>query len=154
VRRRRFRLPTEITLPGPERHGDAIPKAEARRRLRGDGDGGDDGGGARERLRRRVIALLFGLVFLSGAMAALFGERGYVDVRRAGGEARQLEAEVGALRESVDDLRDEIRELKRDPAAVERLAREELGMARRDEVVFVLPDPEGRDLEPLSRDAR
>jgi cell division protein FtsB len=153
VRRRRFRLPAEITLPGAEDHGDAIPKEEAKRRKR---EEAVERGGRRqrlpERLRRRAAWLIFGLVFVSGGMAALFGERGYFDVRGEAANARRLERDVAALRESVADLRAEIDGLRGNSSEIERLAREQLGMARRDEVVFVLPDEEREALEPLKTD--
>ena len=154
MRRRRFRLPAEITLPGAEHHGDAIPKEEARRRKRQ--QGGDGGGRERlpERLRRRAVLLIFGLVFVSGGMAALFGERGYLDARREAANIRLIERDVTDLRESVAGLRTEIEGLRSDPSAIERLAREQLGMARRDEVVFVLPDDEREALEPLNSGAK
>jgi cell division protein FtsB len=44
-------------------------------------------------------------------------------------ENEELERDVGHLRIDVQQLRD-------DPAAVERIARDELGMVRRSEVVF------------------
>jgi cell division protein FtsB len=40
------------------------------------------------------------------------------------------------LRRDVERLRVQVRELRDDPAAVERIARGELGMVRKNEVVF------------------
>ena len=45
---------------------------------------------------------------------------------------RNLEREIGGLRTEVQDLRDS-------PAAVERIARDQLGMVRKSEVVFQFP---------------
>jgi len=47
-------------------------------------------------------------------------------------ENRNLEREIGGLRTEVQDLRDS-------PAAVERIARDQLGMVRKSEVVFQFP---------------
>jgi cell division protein FtsB len=47
-------------------------------------------------------------------------------------ENRNLEREIGSLRKEVQDLRDS-------PAAVERIARDQLGMVRKSEVVFQFP---------------
>ncbi len=51
-------------------------------------------------------------------------------------ELDQVTAENDDLRREVQRLRVEVRELRDDPAAVERIARGELGMVRRSEVVF------------------
>ncbi len=48
----------------------------------------------------------------------------------------QVNAENDELRRDVQRLRVEVRQLRDDPAAVERIARDELGMVRRSEVVF------------------
>jgi cell division protein FtsB len=51
-------------------------------------------------------------------------------------ELEGVEAENAELRRDVDHLRVEVAGLRDDPAAVERIARDELGMVRRSEVVF------------------
>jgi cell division protein FtsB len=51
-------------------------------------------------------------------------------------ELDQVEAENADLKREVGRLRVEVKELRDDPAAVERIARDELGMVRRSEVVF------------------
>ena len=56
---------------------------------------------------------------------------------------RALEAELGGvraenadLRREVTRLRTEVKELRENPSAVERIAREQLGLVRKSEVVF------------------
>jgi cell division protein FtsB len=51
-------------------------------------------------------------------------------------ELDQVDAENADLKREVSRLRVEVQELRDDPAAVERIARDELGMVRRSEVVF------------------
>jgi len=51
-------------------------------------------------------------------------------------ELDQVNAENDDLRHEVGRLRVEVRQLRDDPAAVERIARDQLGMVRRSEVVF------------------
>ena len=51
-------------------------------------------------------------------------------------ELDQVDAENDDLKRDVTRLRIEVQELRDDPAAVERIARDELGMVRRSEVVF------------------
>ena len=49
-------------------------------------------------------------------------------------ENAQLEREIGILRATVQRLRD-------DPATLERLARDDLGLIRQNEVIFQFPKP-------------
>ncbi len=51
-------------------------------------------------------------------------------------ELGQVKAENADLQRDVERLRVEVRELRDDPTAVERIARDELGLVRKDEVVF------------------
>jgi cell division protein FtsB len=51
-------------------------------------------------------------------------------------ELDQVDAENADLKREIGRLRVEVHQLRDDPAAVERIARDELGMVRRSEVVF------------------
>lgn len=51
-------------------------------------------------------------------------------------ELKGVEAENAELRRDVTRLRTEVKDLRENPAAVERIAREQLGLVRKSEVVF------------------
>ncbi len=51
-------------------------------------------------------------------------------------ELKGVEAENAELRRDVARLRTEVKDLRENPAAVERIAREQLGLVRKSEVVF------------------
>jgi len=51
-------------------------------------------------------------------------------------ELDQVDTENDELKRDVSRLRVEVQELRDNPAAVERIARDELGMVRKSEVVF------------------
>jgi cell division protein FtsB len=51
-------------------------------------------------------------------------------------ELDQVEGENADLKRDIARLRVEVHQLRDDPAAIERIARDELGMVRRSEVVF------------------
>lgn len=51
-------------------------------------------------------------------------------------ELADVEAENAELRRDVSRLRTEVKDLRENPAAVERIAREQLGLVRKSEVVF------------------
>lgn len=51
-------------------------------------------------------------------------------------ELAGVQAENAELRRDVSKLRTEVKDLREDPQAVERIAREQLGLVRKSEVVF------------------
>lgn len=51
-------------------------------------------------------------------------------------ELQNVESENAELRRDVTRLRTEVKDLRDNPAAVERIAREQLGLVRKSEVVF------------------
>ena len=55
-------------------------------------------------------------------------------------EKRRAGEEISRLGQQIGQLRAEVRRIKRDPAAVERVARDELGLVRQTEVVFQFKD--------------
>jgi len=95
---------------------------------------------------RRWLQYALTFVALLLIVNALVGERGLLQTRRAREENQQLEASLGALRRQNARLREDARRLKEDPRAVEEAARQELGLMRRDELVFIIKDraPAGR----------
>ncbi len=55
-------------------------------------------------------------------------------------EKMRADQEVSRLSQDIWELRAEVARIKDDPAAVERAARDELGLVRRTEVVFQFHD--------------
>jgi len=91
-------------------------------------------------LRRRLVsyALIVGAAALM--VNAVVGENGYVAKLRAQKQYAALAAEVTKLRLENQQLRDQARRLKADPAAVEDAARRDLGLIRSGETLIVLRD--------------
>jgi cell division protein FtsB len=56
-------------------------------------------------------------------------------------ELADVRSENKQLRHDVAQLRIEVRRLREDPAAVERIARDELGMVKKNDVVFQFAKP-------------
>jgi cell division protein FtsB len=76
-------------------------------------------------------ALLFGIFLVS--------ERGFLKVRRQRMELARIQSEVSQLAAENDRLDAEVKALLTEPKAVERIAREDLGFVKPDEVVIRLP---------------
>jgi len=68
------------------------------------------------------------------------GDRGLAQSIRARREYRRARADLVRLKDRNDALRDEVRRLTADPAAIEAVAREELGLARPGEILVVVRD--------------
>ena len=71
---------------------------------------------------------------------ALIGEKGLMESMHAQRQYRELGTSLDRLRRHNANLRDEARRLKDDPAAIESLAREQLGLIRPGEIMFILKD--------------
>ena len=94
---------------------------------------------------------LLSLVF-SALLFALFfvGDRGLLQVRRQRAQLRAAQEEVAKLDAENRRLETEVAALKSDPAALEKTAREKLGLAKPGEVVVVLPEGWEKRVRPES----
>ena len=90
--------------------------------------------------RRRILngLLVFATVVLF--VDALVGDKGLVERMRARRQYAQEVAALDAVRRENAVMREKIQRLKDDPAAIESLAREELGLIRPGELLFILRD--------------
>lgn len=87
--------------------------------------------------RTSIAALLVACAFL--VMHAIFGQNGFMALRREKSELRELRKEVQDLQRQNQQLEMENKKLESDPKAIEKLAREQLRMARPGEVIYTLP---------------
>jgi len=94
---------------------------------------------APSRLRSRARILIWYAVFCFGAIAALVGQGGYIDLMRGRAERDQAFRRLEQQRSAVEVQREAIQSLRSDPLARERIAREQLGLAPPGEVQFLLP---------------
>ena len=70
----------------------------------------------------------------------VFGPNGYMTLREREREKRALAEEIRKLTEENLRLVREAKALRNDPQAIERVAREEMKLARPGEVIYVLPE--------------
>jgi cell division protein FtsB len=76
-------------------------------------------------------------------VAALIGEGGLTDLRRLRLEMVDLRQEIERREATIRELEQEVRALEGDTLALERIAREQLGLVRPGEIDFLLPVQEG-----------
>ena len=91
-------------------------------------------------LSRRLVHWLLLFVAAVIIVDGLVGERGLLAMLRAQHEYDQLSADVSRQRAENERLREQVRRLTEDPAAIEELARRELGLIRPGERVFIIKD--------------
>jgi cell division protein FtsB len=82
------------------------------------------------------------LVFVTLVLVinALVGERGLTETLRARKQHQELVSAIDRLKTENARLRDEARRLRSDPATIEALARQELGLIKPGEMLFIVKD--------------
>jgi len=91
-------------------------------------------------LRARLLNYVLGFVTVVLVVDALIGDKGLIDTLRARRQHEALAAALAQKRQENSRLREDIRRLKEDPGAIEALARQDLGLMREGEVLFVIRD--------------
>jgi cell division protein FtsB len=95
---------------------------------------------AADLLRRTLPIAILSLALIAVPVLVLAPD-GLPRLRALQKELADVDADNQELRRAVARLRIEVRGLRDDPAAVERIARDELGMVRKSEVVFQFGKP-------------
>ena len=92
--------------------------------------------------RRREWQVRLVLVFLACALLldALIGERGLSRTLQARQEFERGARSLAEWKRENAGLRDEVHRLQKDPDTLERVARQELGLVRRGEILVVVKD--------------
>jgi len=105
-------------------------------------------GGWIPRLRGRAVQYL--LVFLGSVLVidALVGDKGVLQMLKKRQELRALDQAVAEARARNAQMRDEIKRIKTDPAAIEEIARKNLGLIKPGEKLFVIRDAPPADQRP------
>ena len=94
--------------------------------------------------RGRLLNYALGFVTIILVVDALVGDKGLLDTMRARRQYAQLSASLARTRQDNARLRHQIRRLREDPSAIEALAREELGLMREGEMLFIIRDARPR----------
>ena len=89
----------------------------------------------------RYARLILGAAILLLGIHDILGPHGFLAMRRTQKEMDQLRFEVDKLNKENNELADDAKSLKSDPQAIERIARENMGLARPGEMIFKLPPP-------------
>ena len=90
----------------------------------------------------RIAFGVFGLLTVAMLLLAVFNDKGAMQVHAQSTKLKAIEADVEKFEAENKQLNAEIQALRRDPATIEKLAREELKLVKPGEVVLVSPEKE------------
>ena len=82
------------------------------------------------------------IVVIAFVLGALFGDRGILHLAEKRRRAQALEQDIARLESENRRLAAAIESLRTDPRAVETIAREELGLVKPGETVFLIQSDE------------
>ena len=85
----------------------------------------------------RYLVLAVGCVLI---VDALVGDRGFLAMLKAREQYRTLDSALARARADNARLREQARQLREDPAAIEAIARRELGLIQPGEKLFIIRD--------------
>lgn len=91
------------------------------------------------RITERFLPLFVLTVALIGVPILIFSPEGLPRLRGLERELAEVEEDTAVLRREIETLRGKVARLRDDPTAVERIARDDLGLVRQTEVVFQFP---------------
>lgn len=87
----------------------------------------------------KAVVLLASVLFVVFAISFIFSDRGLPELQHARTRVAELREDIARIEAENQRLRAEIESVKRSSYAVERIAREDLGMSRKGEIVYMLP---------------
>src|SRR5258707_4399332 len=90
---------------------------------------------ARRNARQILVLMLLALL-----VHDIFGAHGFIAMRRSQKEIEAIREQIGKINSENKSLTEQVNLLKTDPKAIERIAREEMGLARPGELIYKLPD--------------
>ena len=92
---------------------------------------------APRRVPNRWLPWALAFVACAVGLNALIGDRGLAETLRARGEQQRLTTDLARIRQENASLQDRINHLY-DPRTIEELARQELGLTRKGEVLVLI----------------
>ena len=100
--------------------------------------------------RRGRQALQYALVFFGCVLVidAVVGDKGVLQMLKKRQEARSLDQAVAAAQADNARLRAQIKRINEDPAALEEMARRDLGLIKPGEKLFIIRDAPPADQRP------
>ncbi len=89
---------------------------------------------------RKNARQILGFALFALLVHDVFGPHGFIAMRRTQIEIDQIRDQIVKMNNDNKSLSNQVTSLKSDPKSIERIAREEMGLARPGEMIFKLPD--------------
>ena len=96
----------------------------------------------------KAVTLLSGVLTIVFLVSFFFSDRGIAELQHARRRVADLRSHIATLEAENSRLRAEIESAKKSTWSVERIAREDLGMARPGEVIYMLPKTAPAPVKP------
>jgi cell division protein FtsB len=87
----------------------------------------------------KAVVLLASVLTVVFLVSFFFSDRGLPELQHARQRVATLKSDISRLESENARLRSEIESVRQSTYAIERIAREDLGMSRKGEVVYMLP---------------
>ena len=100
---------------------------------------------------RQYGGALLGLLLFALVVHDIFGAHGYLAMRRTQQEIKKVNADIKRLNKDNVQLQEEVKELKSDPRKIEKIARDELGLAKPGEVIIKIPQSQQLPPDPAEK---
>ena len=94
------------------------------------------------RVTLKAVVLLSGVIVVVFLISFLFSKGGISELQQSRLRVVEIQQEVERLRAENQKLSEQINSLRESTFSVEKIAREDLGMAKDGEIVYVLDDEE------------
>jgi cell division protein FtsL len=100
-------------------------------------------------LMRQYGRGLLGLLLLVMVVHDVFGTHGFLAMRRTESEIKKVKADLDALTKENEALAQEVKDLNSDPRLIEKIARDDLGLARPGEIIIRIPQGQQSEQVPV-----
>jgi cell division protein FtsB len=87
----------------------------------------------------KAITVLSGILTFVFLISFFFSDRGIAELQHARKRVADLHTDISRLEAENTRLQDEIDSIRRSTYAVERIAREDLGLSKKGEIIYLLP---------------
>ena len=101
--------------------------------------------------RNATWFLVAGLALL--LLQDVLGTHGVLAMRHSMKRSAEIQRQIQQLNQENQTLQKQVQSLKTDPAAIERIAREDMGLARPGEYIFKIQPKPGEPTTPLAQPA-
>jgi len=100
-----------------------------------------------KRHSRGLLALVVGVLLVHD----VFGTHGFIAMRHTQREIKRVQADLDHLNKENEELEQQVQDLKTDPRAIERLAREGSLLARPGDVIIKIPQAQWAETSAKSK---